>query len=135
MAVSNPKQMKSLALAYIGDAVYELHVRRYLLEKGEVVPQQLHQAAVTFVSAPSQAKVVFYWKQEERLTVEEEGVLRRGRNAKSGSTPKSTDVQTYRYATAFEALLGFLYLDGQADRLEQLMNEAVQFVEERGGEE
>ncbi|MCA0972677.1 Mini-ribonuclease 3 [Halobacillus litoralis] len=134
MAISDVKQMKSLALAYMGDSVYELYVRHHLLEKGEIKPQQLHQAAVKFVSAKAQAAVVSHWTDQEALTEEEEGVLRRGRNAKSGSVPKSTDVQTYRYSTAFEAVLGFLYLDGQTERLEQLIGQAIEYVE-KGVEE
>ncbi|WP_027953442.1 MULTISPECIES: Mini-ribonuclease 3 [Halobacillus] len=125
------KQMKSLALAYMGDSVYELYVRHHLLEKGEVKPQQLHQAAVQFVSAGSQAAVVQAWQEDRLLTEEEEGVLRRGRNAKSGSVPKSTNVQTYRYSTAFEAVLGFLYLSGRTERLETLIDYSIKHVEER----
>ncbi len=123
--------MKSLALAYMGDSVYELYVRHHLLEKGEVKPQQLHQAAVQFVSAGSQAAVVQAWQEDRLLTEEEEGVLRRGRNAKSGSVPKSTNVQTYRYSTAFEAVLGFLYLSGRTERLETLIDYSIKHVEER----
>ncbi|WP_082235790.1 Mini-ribonuclease 3 [Halobacillus massiliensis] len=123
--------MKSLALAYMGDSVYELHVRRYLLKKGEVKPNQLHKAAVRFVSAKSQAQVVQAWQEESLLTEEEESVLRRGRNAKSGSVPKNTDVQTYRYSTAFEAVLGYHYLSGHEDRLEELITSAIQHVEKR----
>ncbi len=125
------KHMKSLALAYMGDSVYELHVRRYLLKKGEVKPNQLHKAAVRFVSAKSQAQVVQAWQEESLLTEEEESVLRRGRNAKSGSVPKNTDVQTYRYSTAFEAVLGYHYLSGHEDRLEELITSAIQHVEKR----
>lgn len=129
MAMKNVKQMKSLALAYMGDSVYELYVRHHLLETGEVMPQQLHQAAVKFVSANAQAEVVAYWNESALLTEEEEGVLRRGRNAKSGSVPKNTSVQTYRHSTGFEAVLGFLYLDGQIERLEQLIGQAIDYVE------
>ncbi|MYL31897.1 ribonuclease III [Halobacillus halophilus] len=125
------KQMKSLALAYMGDSVYELYVRHHLLEKGEVKPQQLHQAAVQFVSAGSQAAVVQAWQEDGLLTEDEQGVLRRGRNAKSGSVPKSTNVQTYRYSTAFEAVLGFLYLSGRTERLETLIDYSIKYVEER----
>ncbi|WP_226585820.1 Mini-ribonuclease 3 [Halobacillus litoralis] len=131
MTLSNVKQMKSLALAYMGDSVYELYVRRHLLEQGEIKPQHLHQAAIQFVSAAAQAKVVQAWQESNLLTEEEEGVLRRGRNAKSGSVPKNTNVQTYRYSTAFEAVLGFLYLSGQTERLETLIDHAVKVVEGR----
>ncbi|MBH0231752.1 Mini-ribonuclease 3 [Halobacillus yeomjeoni] len=131
--MENVKQMKSLALAYMGDAVYELHVRHHLLNSGKIKPQNLHQAAIQFVSAVSQAEVVKKWKEREVLTQEEEGVLRRGRNAKSGSVPKSTDVQTYRYSTAFEAVLGYLYLSGKTERLDTLIKDAIQIVEEGSG--
>jgi ribonuclease-3 family protein len=127
------KQMKSLALAYMGDSVYELHVRHHLLKQGSVKPNELHQSAVTFVSANSQSAVVQAWLNDEVLTIEEEGVVRRGRNAKSGSVPKSTDVQTYRYSTAFEALIGYHYLLGNEDRLNYLIENAIQQVEERRG--
>ncbi|MFQ3546404.1 Mini-ribonuclease 3 [Halobacillus rhizosphaerae] len=135
MEAGNVKQLKSLALAYMGDSVYEIYVRQHLIESGKVRPQHLHQSAVQFVSAISQAKVVKHWQDAGLLTDEEEAVLRRGRNAKSGSVPKNTPVQTYRYSTGFEAVLGFLYLSEQIERLEELTASAIQFVEERSGEE
>ncbi|MFP7495332.1 Mini-ribonuclease 3 [Terribacillus saccharophilus] len=125
------KQMKSLALAYMGDAVYEIYVRRHLLQKGEVKPNQLHHAAVTFVSAKSQAKVMHDWLEKDMLSEEEQAVFRRGRNAKSGTVPKNTDVQTYRYSTGFEALIGYHYLLEDTDRLEALIEAAITHVEER----
>ena len=131
MTMANVKQMKSLALAYMGDSVYELYVRHHLLKEGDIQPQHLHKKAIQFVSAVSQAGVVKVWQEENVLTEEEEGVLRRGRNAKSGSVPKNTNVQTYRYSTAFEAVLGFLYLSGQTERLETLITDAIKIVEER----
>ncbi|SFK52658.1 ribonuclease-3 family protein [Halobacillus dabanensis] len=131
MTKADVKQMKSLALAYMGDSVYELYVRHHLLEKGDIQPQHLHKKAIQFVSAVSQAGVVKAWQEENLLTEEEEGVLRRGRNAKSGSVPKSTNVQTYRYSTAFEAVLGYLYLSDQTERLETLIKHAINNVEER----
>ncbi|WP_407271467.1 Mini-ribonuclease 3 [Radiobacillus sp. PE A8.2] len=126
------KQMKSLTLAYMGDAVYEIYVREHLIKEGNVRPQLLHGAAIRFVSAKSQAKVLRHWLDQEQLTEEETSVVRRGRNAKSGSVPKNTDVQTYRYSTGFEALIGYHYLLGQQTRLEELIEAAIKFVEERG---
>lgn len=123
------KQMKSLALAYMGDAVYELHVRDHLLRAGQVKPNDLHQQAVTFVSGKAQAKVIFHWLEIGVLTKEEEGVVRRGRNAKSGSVPKHTSVQIYRYSTGFEALIGYHYLQGNQERLTTLLTKAVHFIE------
>ncbi|WP_026569027.1 MULTISPECIES: Mini-ribonuclease 3 [Sediminibacillus] len=132
MAEFDVKQMKSLTLAYMGDAVYEIYVRHHLISKGNVKPDQLHRSAVAFVSAKSQAKVINDWLEKDWLSTEEEGVVRRGRNAKSGTVPKNTDVQTYRYSTAFEALLGYLYLKGNTNRLEQLVAAAIAFVEGKG---
>ncbi|SHG12765.1 Mini-ribonuclease 3 [Ornithinibacillus halophilus] len=125
---SDVKQMKSLALAYMGDAVYEVFVREHLLKTGQVKPNQLHRHAITFVSAKAQAKVILYWLEQELLSEEEERIVARGRNAKSGSVPKNTSVQTYRYSTAFEALIGFHYLSKNEERLTDLMNWAIEFL-------
>lgn len=125
------KQIKSLSLAYIGDAVYELHIRDHLLSAGHVKPNQLHHQAITFVSAKSQATVILHWIKTSYLTGEEERVVKRGRNAKSGSVPKNTSIQTYRYSTGFEALIGYHYLQDNQERLQQLLKDAVKFVEER----
>src|SRR5699024_11940345 len=91
------KQMKSLALAYMGDAVYEVRVREYLLYSGKVKPHDLHQQAVAFVSAKAQASVLLHWLDNDVLTEHEQHVAKRGRNAKSGSAPKNTNEQTYQY--------------------------------------
>ncbi|GGM35147.1 mini-ribonuclease 3 [Paraliobacillus quinghaiensis] len=129
MKSQDVKQMKTLALAYIGDAIYEIHVREHLIVKGIQKLQDLHQSAVKFVSAKSQAKVINHWLASAELDEEEQAIVRRGRNAKSGSIPKNTDVQTYRYSTAFEALLGYHYLANQEERLQELINQAITFVE------
>ncbi|APC46791.1 Mini-ribonuclease 3 [Virgibacillus halodenitrificans] len=125
------KQMKSLALAYMGDAIYEVYIREHLLKEGQVKPQQLHKQAIQFVSGKAQAQVVLYWLENGTLSEEEERVVARGRNAKSGSIPKNISVQTYRYSTAFEALLGYHYLLNNQDRLNELMEKAVLFLEGR----
>lgn len=128
--MQNVKQMKSLNLAYIGDAVYELHVRTYLLETGQVKPNELHQKAVTYVAAEAQAAIVRHWLETGLLTETEAHVVKRGRNAKSGSVPKRLNVQTYRYSTGFEALIGYHYLLKSEQRLQVLLQEAVQFINE-----
>lgn len=128
---SDVKQMKSLALAYIGDAVYEVHVREHLLKNGQVRPNALHQAAIQFVSAKAQASVILQWLENDYLDTLEKSIVSRGRNAKSGSIPKNTTVQTYRYGTAFEALIGYHYLAKNNDRLLELMVEAVREIERR----
>ena len=129
--VVDVKQMKSLALAYMGDAVYEVYVRERLLQSGYVKPDRLHQQAVSYVSGKSQATVVLNWIKTGYLTEEEIGVVRRGRNAKSASAPKNTSIQTYRHSTGFEALIGYHYLLDNQERLTELLISAVRFVEER----
>ncbi len=133
LSIDDPKQLKSSALAYIGDAVYEVYIRSYLLGKGEVKPHQLHKLSTSYVSAKAQASVILRMLEYQELTEEEQGVVRRGRNSKMGTIPKNTDIQTYRYGTAFEALIGFLYLSGSTERLDSLIERAI-FIVEEGGE-
>lgn len=127
------KQLNSLALAYMGDAVYENYVRHHLLQNGKVKPNNLHREATKYVSAKAQSQVTHYLLDENILTDEEVAVLMRGRNAKSGSVPKNTDVQTYRYSTAFESLLGYLFLLKREERLKELIATSFRFVEDRKG--
>lgn len=126
------KALGSLALAYMGDAVYEVYIRHHLLSLGQVKPNKLHKEATKYVSAKSQSAVVHYLLSEQLLTEEEEAIIRRGRNAKSGTVPKNTDVQTYRYSTAFEALIGFLYGSNNQERMEEIINLAIQYKERSG---
>ncbi|WP_026565503.1 Mini-ribonuclease 3 [Bacillus sp. UNC41MFS5] len=125
------KQLNSLALAYMGDAIYETYVRRHLLYSGKVRPNHLHRTGTTYVSAKAQCKILFQMMDDHLLDEEELAVIMRGRNAKSGSVPKNTDVQTYHYSTAFEALMGYLYLSGKIERMEELINLAFKYVDER----
>jgi ribonuclease III family protein len=129
----NANQLNSLALAYVGDAVYEIYVRRHLLQSGKVKPNHLHRAGTKYVSAKAQCQVLFRMMDEKLLSEEELAVVMRGRNAKSGTVPKNTDVQTYHYSTAFEALMGFLYLKENIERLEELILKSFEFVEEKKG--
>ena len=115
------KQLNSLALAYMGDAVFESFIRFNLLASGGVRPNQLHRESTKFVSAKAQAFMVHTLLDQNLLTEEEVTIVKRGRNAKSATVPKNTDVQTYRYSTAFEALLGYHFLSGNEDRLNELM--------------
>ncbi|MGM8212737.1 Mini-ribonuclease 3 [Virgibacillus sp. W0430] len=123
----DPKQVKSLTLAYMGDAVYELHVRKFLIQSGEIKPNSLHQKAVTFVSAKAQAYCVRHLQEHALLTAEEERIVRRGRNAKA-SAPKNTSVQTYRLSTGFEALIGYHYLANNKQRLDELLALSIQLI-------
>jgi len=123
------KQLNALALAYMGDAVYEQAVREHLLRSGRVKPNILHKEATRYVSAKAQAYAVKVMQETGFLTDEEEAVLRRGRNAKSGSVPKNTDVVTYNYSSGFEAVLGYLYLLGRNERLEEIIGKTMHFIE------
>jgi ribonuclease III family protein len=127
--VKDFKQLNSLALAYIGDAVYDLYVRHRLLSQGNVKPNQLHRQATKYVSAKAQASVILTLLQQSILTEEEQSVVRRGRNAKSATIPKNTDVQTYRYSTAFETLIGYLFLGDNHERMEELIVYSFNIIE------
>lgn len=109
-----------LALAYIGDGVYEIFVRTYVMNKGNAPVNKLHRASRELVRASAQAKL--YFAIEESLTEAERAVLKRGRNAKSISAPKNGDITEYRHATGLEALIGYLYIDGQVERIKELID-------------
>ena len=126
-------QLNGLALAYMGDAVYEQAVREHLLRSGRVKPNTLHRQATTFVSAKAQAMVLKRLTEEGFLTEEELAIMRRGRNAKSGSVPKNTDVQTYNFSTAFEAVVGWLYLKERQERTGEVIRYAIDIIEELRG--
>lgn len=127
------KQINALALAYMGDAVYETYVRQLLLTKGKIKPNQLHRAATKYVSAKAQAAILRTLFDQDLLSEEEISIVKRGRNAKSGTTPKNTDVQTYKHSTAFEALIGYLFLLNRTDRLEELLK--IIFDQAQAGKE
>lgn len=113
------RMMNPLVLAYIGDTVYDLFVRTYLVHTYDVSVHQLHKKSIGFVKAGSQSESLHHI--EDLLTEDEKYIVRRGRNAKSGTIPKNADVTDYRWATGFESLLGYLYLTGQEDRLVEVM--------------
>jgi len=112
-------RMPPLALAYVGDAVWELEVRIMLVDSGERRPQQLHRLAVQKVRANAQADRLR--RIAGVLSERELAVVRRGRNAKSRSVPKSATVADYRASTGVEALLGYLRLSGLTDRLREIV--------------
>jgi len=122
-------RLNGLTLAYVGDAVYELHIRHYLIKQGIVKPNNLHTAAVKFVAGKAQARIIYYFLDNDLLTEDEKRIVYRGRNAKSASIPKNISVRDYRHSTGFEALLGYLYLLDENSRLLELLNMAVEFIE------
>lgn len=112
-----------LTLAYIGDAIYDLVIRTIVVERGNRSANNLHKKAVAYVNARVQARMID--ALEDELTEEEAAVYHRGRNAKSYTTAKNASVIEYRKATGLEALCGYLYLQGQQERLLYLIREAI----------
>ena len=113
-------QLNGLTLAYLGDAIYEVYIRESLLKKGYTKVEKLHNEAVKYTSAIGQKEALD--KIFDQLTESEVQVFKRGRNANSDRKARNTDLATYKQATGFEALIGFLYLDNQQKRLEELLN-------------
>lgn len=112
-------QLSPLVWAYVGDAVYELYIRTYLVDTTKLNPHKLHIEAINYVKASAQAN--FLNKFYDQLTDEEKDIVRRGRNAENHHLPKNSTVEEYRYSTAFEALIGYLYLTKQDQRLEEIL--------------
>lgn len=122
--IQDAKQLNPLVLAFIGDAIYEVFIRTYLVEKNrDMSVHKLHVRAISFVKAQAQSE--FMKELEGILTEDEITIFKRGRNSKSGTVPKNADVREYRVATGFESVLGFLYITEQADRLNFLLNKVV----------
>lgn len=121
------KNYNSIALAFMGDAVYERFIRERILRSGKTGADKMHRAAVRYVKAAAQE--LSLREMLDVLTEDEQVVVHRARNHKITSKPKNADPLTYKMATAFEALLGYLYLSGQSERLAELMERAVQTVE------
>ena len=122
------KTYNSIALAFLGDAVYERFIRERILRHGSVGADRMHREAVRYVKAAAQEQSLRTLADE--LTETEADVVRRARNHKITSKPKNADPVTYKMATAFEALLGYLYLDGQEERLQTVMERAARVIEE-----
>jgi len=117
-------------LAFLGDAFFELSVRRRLAEGGgSYAADKLHQAAVRYVNASSQAKAMRRLMEQKILSEVELDLVRRARNRKPKSVPKSADTVDYKFATAFEALLGYHYIEGRPDRAEELAGLAVHIID------
>lgn len=119
----NPAEISPAVWAYIGDAVYELFVRYLLLSDGPAKTKFLHKEATRRVRASYQAQLSK--QMEPYLTEAELDIMKRGRNIKSGHIPNNTDVLTYRHSTALEALIGYLYLTRQHERLMELLGKMI----------
>lgn len=128
----NPDTLNGQTLAYLGDAVYEVIIRRHLVKGGLVRPQVLQRKATHYVSAKAQAALLAKMQDENLLTDEELTAFRRGRNAKSHTKAKNTSLKTYQISTGFEAMIGYLDLLGKNDRVAELTKWCIDTVEEDG---
>lgn len=115
----------SLALAYLGDAIYEVYIRKYLLDKGICKVNDLQKESVKYVSAKAQSDFLEKRFNDEFLTDEEILVVKRARNHKSHGSPKNTDIVTYKRATGLEALIGYLEINDDKKRILEIMNYIV----------
>ena len=128
----NPNGLGPLTLAYLGDGVYEVYIRRHLVKGGIVKPQMLQRYATHYVSAKAQAALITKMKDLEMLSQEELAAFQRGRNAKSHTHAKNTSINTYKLSTGFEAMFGYLDLLGQTKRIEELARWCIEQVENGG---
>ncbi|HHT7804297.1 TPA: Mini-ribonuclease 3 [Streptococcus suis] len=121
--------INGIALAFEGDAVYSMYIRRHLIFKGLTKPNKLHGEANKYVSAKAQASLISALLEAQLLTEKEEEIYKRGRNANSHTKAKNADVVTYRMSTGFEAVLGYLHMTDQIQRLEELIAWSIAQVE------
>ncbi|MGN0158729.1 MAG: Mini-ribonuclease 3 [Brotaphodocola sp.] len=124
----DPRTYAPLVLAYIGDAVYELLIRTKVINRGSMQVNKMHKKSAGLVKAETQANLIKILMDE--LTEEELAVYKRGRNAKSVTTAKHATMIDYRMATGFEALMGYLYLNGSYERMLQLVHDGLEKIGE-----
>lgn len=124
---SKLRALNADALAYMGDAVYESMIRERLLQQGNVRADRLHHKATAYVCAEAQAHIIRTLYDE--LTEQEQSMVKRWRNHRFHSKAKHADPMTYKWATAFEALAGYLYLAGDAQRLDWLFARAAEIID------
>ena len=124
-----PIKMNTNVLAWMGDAVYETYVRKYVVDSGQIHADKLHLSAVKYVKADSQAfvmKEIF-----ESLPDEEQTLVKRAKNRRSKTKAKNADPVDYKWATAFEALIGYYYIEGKNDKMEEVLKKAIGLIEEK----
>lgn len=125
---SDARQLSPLVLAYIGDAYYEMVVRTYVVSAGNMQVEKLHKKVTGMVRASSQAAIARHYVDTEEFTEDELDVFKRGRNSKSHTIPKNAEPADYRRATGLEAVIGYLYLDGQSKRAEELILKGIEYL-------
>lgn len=119
--IMQTREINVLVLAYLGDTIYENYVRKFLIKKGIANVNSLQKEAIAYVSAKSQAAFLTKMIDDGFLTEEEVVVVKRARNYKTTSHPKSCDIVTYKYATGLESLIGYLDLENRRERIDEIM--------------
>ncbi|MBO4928089.1 MAG: Mini-ribonuclease 3 [Clostridiales bacterium] len=122
------REVPTSVLAYVGDAVYELYVRMHIVSRIGGQSGVLHKKAVKYVAAPAQAHAIRILYDE--LTEEEQTVFRRGKNGHQGSMAKNASPADYKYATGLETLIGYLYMTGSEERMEEIIRRIITILEE-----
>lgn len=117
--------MSPLTWAYVGDCVYELYIRTYLSNKTNFNPHRMHVLAIKYVKAEAQARIV---KQLD-LSEDEQAIVKRGRNAENHHLPKHATAEDYMYSTAFEALIGYLFLNKKNERVKEIIEQSIKIAE------
>lgn len=130
MKMNDIKTMNTTALAYLGDAVYEVAIRKFIMETGQRNADRLHQITIQYVRAEGQAKAMK--KLVSELTEEEQALVRRARNRKITSIPRKMDPFIYKWATAFEAFVGYVFLLEDKERLDWFIDRAIEVINEHG---
>lgn len=115
-------EKNGLVLAYLGDSIYEIYIRNYLISKGDYKVNELQHQAINYVSAKSQSNFLNLFLENNILNEDELLVVMRARNHKGNRHPKNTDIVTYKMATGLEALFGYLFLEKRYDRIKELMD-------------
>ncbi|ABR50572.1 ribonuclease III [Alkaliphilus metalliredigens QYMF] len=127
--VQEVRAIPPLVLAYIGDAIFEVYVRNHLITQTKMLVGAYHRDAIGYVKAQSQATIVRTLEAE--LSEEEWRVIKKGRNQKPATVPKNADLMDYKYATGFEALIGYLFYMGKTERLMEVMSRSMEILDKR----
>ncbi|MBF1210182.1 MAG: mini-ribonuclease [Gemella morbillorum] len=128
---SSPEQMQALALAYIGDSIYDIMSREYVMKNHLGKINDLHHTVSTLVSARAQASFMKHILENNILTDIEESIFIRGKNQKNNSKAKNASIMEYKLATGLEAVFGYLYLEKNFERLEEMFNYIINLYEEK----
>ena len=121
------REYSPLALAYIGDCIFDLVIKSLVMNEGNKQVQKMHKETSSYVQASAQSKMMR--AMQEHLTEEEHAIYKRGRNAKSYTSAKNASISDYRRATGFEALMGYLYMSGRYERMCELIKDALDYLE------